>query len=211
MTRRLLEGVDGSLCRRAVRAATLLLALSAAFGAGASSARQNSARAPDVEQRAEVAGVKFASPREYRLEETSDPAVAFMRHPAHEVALFVAVPDGRVDDAYLSKLSDRLARQFLPRQGDVTWQMLGPAKGWKTSTSRIGSGSIKGLAGKRLVQIDYLVLKSQGRSAVVGSVATFGDERDAKFLFDVDGREYSFIGWQGLFQLVASITGANDN
>lgn len=55
--------------------------------------------------------------------------------------------------------------------------------------------------------VDYVVVKAQEHEVVVGSIATFAEERDAKFLFDVEGREYSFFGWQALFQLIASVTG----
>ena len=66
---------------------------------------------------------------------------------------------------------------------------------------------MKGLNTKRFVQADYVVLKSHGRVLIVGSIATFGDEREARFLFDTESSEYSFPGWHALFQMIASITG----
>lgn len=207
MTLKPFRASHSSPCGRLVKVATLLLALSAASGAGARAVRQSPFQRSEDEQTAEIAGVKFTIPREFRLEHPPDPAVAFMTHPTGEVALFVAVPDGRVDDSYLSNLSDKLTHQFLPRLEGVTWKILGPATERKTSACQIGAGTLKGLGTKRFVQVDYVILKSQGRNEVVGSIAVFGDEREANLLYNLDGREYSFPGWRGLFQLVTSITG----
>jgi hypothetical protein len=66
---------------------------------------------------------------------------------------------------------------------------------------------VKGLNAKKFVQADYVVLKSHSRVLIVGSIAPFGDEREATFLFDTERREYSFAGWRALFHLIASITG----
>ena len=64
----------------------------------------------------------------------------------------------------------------------------------------------KVLTRKRLGRLTTSLSKLR-HDIIVGYIAAFGDERDAKFLFDVDGREYSFLGWKSLFHLIASVTG----
>jgi hypothetical protein len=36
--------------------------------------------------------------------------------------------------------------------------------------------------------------KAQGHEVILGSIATFGGQQDARHLFDVEGREYSVAG-----------------
>ena len=155
---------------------------------------------------AETAAVRFAVPKDFKLESV-DAGLAFLRHETFELALFVAVPQQQVSDQYLQDLSHTLVRQLLPQQSGFAWKALPGKSDRKLSANQTGEGTVKGLNAKQFVQADYVVLKSNGRVFIVGSIAPFGDERAAKFLFDVDGREYSFAGWRALFQLITSITG----
>lgn len=189
------------------RATIILLVISMLVSTNSGLAQQVSTKCLETQQAAEVAGVMFVSPQCYKLEQASDSEVAFMRHPANKIALFVAVPDQQIDDNYLTNLSNKLVSQLSPQQSGFSWKILQQASERKVSIFQTVSRTAKGLNAKMFVQVDYVVLKVQGRDIVVGSIATFGDKLNAKFLFDVEGREYSIIGWQGLFQLIASITG----
>ena len=160
----------------------------------------------EAERDAEIAGVKFAVPKDFKLESVAA-GVAFLRHETSKLALFVAVPQQQVSEQYLSDLSDTLVKQLLPQQNGFAWKVLPRNSDRKVSVNQTGEGTVKGLNAKTYVQADYVVLTSNGRVLIVGSIAPFGDERTARFLFDHEGREYSFAGWRALFQLIASITG----
>jgi hypothetical protein len=160
----------------------------------------------EAKRDAEIAGVKFAVPKDFKLESV-DARVAFMRHETSKLALFLAVPQQQVSDQYLNDLSHTLVRKLLPQQNGFAWKVLPRKSDRKVSVNQTGEGTVKGLNAKQYVQADYVVLKSNGRALIVGSIAPFGDERSARFLFDVEGSEYSFAGWGALFHLIASITG----
>ena len=188
---------------RAGKAAIIVVAIYI-FALNGSSARHVSRQ--EAKRDAEVAGVKFAVPKDFKLESV-DAGVAFLRHETSELALFVAVPQQQVSDQYLNDLSQTLVRQLLPQQKGFAWKVLPRNSDRKVSVNQTGAGTVKGLNAKKFVQADYVVLKSNGRVLIVGSIAPFGDEHAARFLFDVEGREYSFEGWRALFHLIASITG----
>ena len=80
----------------------------------------------------------------------------------------------------------------------------------RLSQYQTNRGIIKGLAGNTFLQVDYVVVKAQGKEVVVGSIAEFGEQRAAMFLFDAEGREYSFQGWEALFQLISSVIGEKE-
>ena len=157
-------------------------------------------------QVAEIAGVKFASPRGFKLEQSSEARVAFMRHATSQTALFVTVTDHRVNDKYLTDLSNKLVSQLFPQESDFAWKILHRNSDRRRSRYQTSGGTTKGLNETKYVQTDYLVIKAQGHDVIVGSISTFGEGREAKFLFEVEGREHSFLGWQGLFELISSIT-----
>lgn len=188
---------------RAGKAAIIVLAVYM-LALNGSSAQHVSSH--EAKRDAEIAGIKFAVPKDFKLESV-DAGVAFLRHETSELALFVAVPQQQVSDQYLNDLSHTLVRQLLPQQNGFAWKVLPRNSDRKVSVNQTGEGTVKGLNANKFVQADYVVLKSKGRVLIVGSIAPFGDEREARFLFDVEGREYSFAGWRALFHLIASITG----
>ena len=192
---------------RAGKAAIIVLAVYM-LALNGSSAQHVSSQ--EAKRDAEIAGVKFAVPKDFKLESV-DAGVAFLRHETDELALFVAVPQQQVSDQYLNNLSHTLARRLLPQQNGFAWKVLPRNSDRKVSVNQAGEGTVKGLNANKFVQADYVVLKSKGRVLIVGSIAPFGDEPAARYLFDVEGREYSFAGWHGLFHLIASITGERVN
>jgi hypothetical protein len=162
------------------------------------------------EQDAELAGVKFVTPEGFVLERPTVDKIAFMRS-AQAIALFVTVPGNQVvDDKYLTTLSNALVSRFLSGRNSFGWRILRRPSDRRVSTYQTDDGTTKGLDGKTFVQVDYVVVKAQGHEVVVGSIATFGTQQEARFLFDVEGKEYSPQGWQGVFHLIASITGEED-
>jgi hypothetical protein len=133
-----------------------------------------------------------------------------MESRTRETALFVAVPGGQaIDDKYLTKLSSGLVSRFAPRQDGFTWKILQRRSARPISSYQTNRGTTKGLSGNTFVQIDFVVVKAQGHEVVIGSIATLGAPQEAKYLFEVDGREYSVQAWEGLFSLIASVTGEN--
>ena len=191
------------------KALILLLAISMLLTISSISAQQISSPRLEHKQASEIAGVKFTAPQGFQLRQSSETRVALMRHATQPIALFVAVPQDQIDDRYLTDLSNDLVSRLFPQQNDFAWKILQRTSERRVSKYQTSGGTTKGLNAKRFVQTDYVVVKAQEHEVVLGSIATFGEERDAKFLFDVEGREYSLFGWQALFQLIASVTGEN--
>ena len=75
------------------------------------------------------------------------------------------------------------------------------------SNYQVARGNTKGLNAKTYIQTDYVVLKVRDRLVVVGSVGTYSEGTQSAFRFDHDFADYSFLGWQGIFHLISSITG----
>lgn len=159
-------------------------------------------------QNAEIGGVKFSIPKGFVLEQPIPDSTAFMESRTRETALFVAVPGTQaIDDKYLTKLSSGLVSRFAPRQDGFTWKILQRPSARPVSSYQTNGATTKGLSGNTFVQIDFVVVKAQGHEVVIGSIASFGAPQEAKYLFEVDGREYSVQAWEGLFGLTASVTG----
>ena len=171
-----------------------------------SSAQRVSSQSPNTEKSTTVSGVKFIVPKDFRLEESLNSGFAFMRHESEQLALFIAVPNQQVDDAFLTNLSSEAVVQLLPQQDGFTWKILRHSEP-KMSRNQSMRGTTKGLNNQRYVQADFVVVKVQHQEIVLGSISVFGNEKDAKYHFDIEGIDYSFIGWEGLFKLIASVTG----
>jgi hypothetical protein len=154
--------------------------------------------------------VKFVVPAGFQLEPSESHKLEFMRSRSESVGLFVTLAERQVNDKYLTDLSNELVARLRREQDRFRWKILGTLEP-SLSRYQTNRGIIKGLKGKTFVQVDYVVVKVQNKDIVVGSIAQFGEERTATFLFDVEGREYSVLGWQALFQLISSVTGEIDN
>ena len=153
---------------------------------------------------AKVAGISFSVPQGFKLEQSSNSRIAFMRNP--EISLFVAVPEKQVDDKYLLDLSNALASQLRPGQTGLIWK-LKPAEASKRSKYQTGRGSVQGLNSEFYVQIDYDVVKMRGNEVVLGSIGTYGEGLEAAHFYHYDRLGYSFTGGSGRFHLLSSITG----
>ena len=176
------------------------------FSQNISSAKGVSSQSSNAEKPIKIS-VEFSVPKNFRMEQQSNSGVALMRHEKEELALFVAVPkkDQQIDDL-LSDLSKGVVAQIVPGQDGFLWKIFRHSEPIM-SAHQIGSGTIKGVNNRMYVQTDFVVLKAQRQEIVVGSVSVFGSEKEARYLFDVERYQYSFSGWQGLFQLIVSVTG----
>lgn len=186
---------------------TIIQTVLAIFTTGLTGSGQSvPSRSPNINRCVDISGVKFTVPKNFRGEQSSDAEIAFMRHEKDVLALFVAVPNQQVNDGYLTELSNRVVSQLLPQQERFIWRIFRHSE-QKMSVHQSARGTIKGLNSRTYVQTDFVVVKAQQREIVIGSIAEFGSEKEARHLFDVEGYEYSFTGWEGLFQLIASVTG----
>jgi len=188
---------------RCIKTAVVILVVSMLVALSASSVTSlGQERRQDVQ----IGGVQFTPPPSFKVEHSHDTRVAFMRHSTSPIGLFVATPNGPVDDQYIIYLSNHLAVDLLHGDDGFSWKVSAHQLANKVSTHQTGSGITKGLNAKTFIQADYIILKLKGHEIVVGLIATFGDEREARFLFEVEGREYSITGWQSLFQLLPSVS-----
>lgn len=160
-----------------------------------------------VAQSEVVSGVKFTVPKDFRLQQSPRSNVAFMRHEKDDVALFVAVPKNKqVDDQYLTSISNEVASQLLPHEQGYVWKVSRRSSA-KTDTRRGFIVTTKGFNDRVYMQTDFMVVKAQQQTVVLGSIFSSGSDKGARHLFDVEGHEYSFSGWKAIFQLMASVTG----
>jgi hypothetical protein len=160
-----------------------------------------------IEQSAKVSEVKFMVPKGFRLEQSSTQGVALMRHEKEDLVLFVAVTkDQQVDDPYLIALASGVVSQLIPQEQGFAWKVSRRPKP-KMSARQTIAGIVNGLNDSRYVQTDFVVVKSQRHEIVLGAISTSHSQRDVRYLFDAEGYEYSFTGWEGLFKLIPSVTG----
>lgn len=160
-------------------------------------------------QPAEIQGLKFVVPDGFQLEQSETRKVSFMRNSSAPLGLFVTESGPRLDHTYLTELSTNLVRLLLREGGGFRWKIQETPE-HRVSQYQTRSGTIKGINGTTFVQIDHVVVRAQDKDIVIGSIAKFGDEHAADFLFDVDGREYSVQGWRALFELISSVTGEKE-
>jgi hypothetical protein len=163
---------------------------------------------PGHKEYSEVAGVKFSVPKRFVVQKPSTQNVAFMLRAEYGLGLFVAVPDGPVNDRYLTDLSNVLASKLLPKEPGFQWKLFSETSSTKVSDFQIGRGNTKGLNGKKLVQTTYILVEVKGRRVLVGYITTHGHDTDAKWLFDLDGSAgMSMPGWYAQAHIIASVTG----
>lgn len=185
---------------------TVLLAVSLVFSISPVTVSKGQSQGSVDTQLAEVGGVKFLVPAEFQLEQSKSHKLSFMRSRSEPLALFVTIASDQVNEKYLADLAGYLVTQLRHRDDNFKWKILVTSQP-SLSRYQTNRGVVKGLNGRTFVQLDFVVISIQNRDIVIGSIAQFGDERTATFLFDVEGREYSVQGWQALFQLIPSITG----
>src|SRR5215813_1145753 len=162
---------------------------------------------PGHKEYAEVAGVKFSVPKRFDLQKSSDHNIAFMLRAEYGLGLFVAVPDGKFDDAYLTNLSNIVAAKLFPQDSGFNWKTLPHPLSEKVSDFEVATGNTKGFIPKKLVQTDYIVLNVNERNVIVGYVNRLGGDSDAKYLFDLKGPAgMSMPDWYAQAHVIASIT-----
>lgn len=175
--------------------------------AGAVSAQLPS-QDPGHKEYAEVGGVKFSVPKRFDLQKPSDQNIAFMLRAEYGLGLFVAVPDGTINEAYLTKLSNNVAAKLFPQDRGFDWKILPHASSQKVSDFAVATGNTKGFVPKKLVQTDYIALNVNGRNVIVGYVNRLGSDADARYLFNLKGPAgMSMPGWYAQAHVIASITG----
>lgn len=183
----------------------ILMVFTVSLGSSPQASSQNVAI-----QLAELQGVKFVVPHGFPLEQSETNQVSFMRNSSEPLGLFVTVLKQSIDDKYLTDLSRNVVGMLRPDEDGFKWNVRETVEP-RVSRYQTQRGTIKGLKGKTFVQIDYVVVRAQGKEVVIGSIGQFGEESTGPFLFEVAGREYSVRGWQALFQLISSVTGEKDN
>ena len=164
---------------------------------------------PGHKESARVAGVEFSVPKGFILEKTSDSRVAFMRHNKYDLALFVAVPEKQVDDEYLTVLSNTLVSQLFPAEKEFRWKLLPSESDTRVSQFQTASGNTKGFNAKRLFQTDYITVRVNERTILVGYITQLGEfSNNAKYLYDLKGvAGMSMPGWYAQAHVLASVTG----
>jgi hypothetical protein len=163
---------------------------------------------PGHKEYAEIAGIKFSVPKRFDLQKPTNQNIAFMLRAEYGLGLFVAVPEGKIDDHYLTNLSSNLAARLFPQDSGFDWKLLPEASFQKVSDFEVATGNTKGFVPKKLVQTDYIVLNVKRRDVVVGYVTRLGRDADAKYLFDLKGPAgMSMPGWHAEAHVIASITG----
>lgn len=132
-----------------------------------------------------------------------------MRHKKYDLALFVAVPEKQVDDAYLTSLSNSLVSQLFPKEKGFRWKLLPSASDSKVSKFQTASGSTKGFNDARFFQIHYITVRVKDHDILVGYVTQLGQyANNAKYLFDLPGfAGMSMPGWYAQAHILASVTG----
>ncbi len=190
--------------------ANVFLAMFLVFSLGFRTVSQGSAQGVGDVQHGEIGGEKFAVPAGFQLEPGENHKLAFMRNRSEALGLFVTIAEQQVNDTYLTNLSRSLVTRLRHEEDGFKWKILETSEP-RLSRYQTNRGIMKGLKGKVFVQVDYVVVKVKDQDIVIGSIAQFGEERTAPFLFNVEGREYSVPGWQALFQLISSVTGEKDD
>src|SRR5713226_5467042 len=71
---------------------------------------------PGHKEYSEVAGVKFSVPKRFIVQKPSAQNIAFMLRAEYGLGLFVAVPNGPVNDKYLTDLSNALVSRLMPKE-----------------------------------------------------------------------------------------------
>lgn len=188
----------------------LLLALVLILSFESSNVSQTPSQNAGNIQLAEIGKVKFVVPVGFQLDQSESDKLSFMRSRSEPLALFVTIPEHQTNDKYLADLCSNLVNRLRSGEDGFRWKILRTMEPGlsRYQTSR---GIIKGLKESTFVQIDYVIVKVLDKDVVIGSIAQFGGEHTATFLFDAKGREYSVPGWQALFQVISSVTGEKDH
>lgn len=153
-----------------------------------------------------VGKIKFSVPGGFQLQGSRNSEVAIMKADAYEGGLFVASSESSAPtENDLMELSRRLVRELFPQQTGFSWKVVPKASIPKLSVHQRNQFVVKAANENKFLQAEFVLLKLAKKNLLVGLVTSFGSERESKFLYEVEGTEYSFQGWRGLYELLDSI------
>jgi hypothetical protein len=150
--------------------------------------------------------VKFSVPVGFQLQRSPDSELAIMKAGGYEGGLFVATSGSSTpseDD--LITLSRRLVAELFPQQRGFSWKVLSKASIPKLNAHQRNQFVVKAVNENKFVQAEFVLVRLAKKNLLVGLVTQFGSEKESRFLYEVDGTEYSFQGWRGLYALLDSI------
>lgn len=161
---------------------------------------------PGHKEYVSLADVQFSCPKEFNVQrpQTND-TLAYMQHKEYELALFVTIPNQKVDSEYIKQLASTLSAYLLPKdKPSYKWKRLDAYQ--KMSQFESGGEQIQGFNGKHRLSVQYRKLQIQGKEILVGYLFTFGDGDLAKMLFDRNLGGDSMPGSYAQAHIIASIT-----
>lgn len=150
--------------------------------------------------------IKFSVPAGFHLQRSRDADVAVMKADAYEGGLFVAASERATpSETDLMKLSRRLVAELFPQQGGFSLKVLAKAPIPKLSVHQQDQFVVKAINANKFVQAEFVLLRFEKKSLLVGLVTQFGSDNESRFLYEVEGTEYSVAGWRGMYELLDSI------
>lgn len=153
-----------------------------------------------------IGKIKFSIPAGFQLQPPRDSDVAIMKANTYEGGLFIATLERSTpSENDLLGISGYLVAEFFPQQTGFSWKVLPKTSIPKLSVHQRNQFVVKAVNENKFVQAEFVLLRLQKKNFLVGLVTRFGSERESRFLYEVDGTEYSFQGWRGLSELLDSI------
>lgn len=153
-----------------------------------------------------IGKIKFSIPAGFHLQPSRNSDVVLMKAEAYEGGLFVAKSEkSTLSETDLIELSRRLVAELLPRQDGFSWKVLQKAPIPKLSVHQRNQFVVKAVNANTFVQAEFVLLRFDNKNLLVGLVTRFGSETESRFLFEVEGTEYSVEGWRGIYELLDSI------
>jgi hypothetical protein len=150
--------------------------------------------------------IQFSCPKDFNVQrQHANDTLTYMPHREYELALFVTIPNQKVDNEYIKQLAGTLASYLLPKdKPSYKWKRLDAYQ--KMSRFESGGEQIQGFNGKHRLSVQYRKLQIQGKEILVGYLYTFGDGDLAKELFDRNLGGDSMPGSYAQAHVIASIT-----
>lgn len=153
-----------------------------------------------------IGKIKFSVPSGFQLQRSRDSGMALMTADAYEGGLFVATSESLTpSENDLMELSRRLVAELFPQQTGFSMKVVPKASIPKLSVHQRNQFVVKAVNENTFLQAEFVLLRLEKKNLLVGLVTRFGSERESRFLYDVEGIEYSFQGWRGLYELLDSI------
>lgn len=204
MIKNLSRAREGSHVRTSTKRMLLSLLVISAIGAFPAKAGLQESL---THQTGQLENIQFSPPSGFQLQGSGGPDLVFIKANAYEGGLFVVIsPSSKLSEQNLIEMSRRLASEFLPQDTSFSWKVLAKkASVPKLDARQTDQFAVKAVNDKKFVQTEFVLLRVKGKNVLAGLITRFGTESDSRFLYEVDGKEYSFPGWRGLFELLGSI------